>query len=147
MSIIRADQAPTFELPGVRFTAYAAPSRGSAELCTWQITVAPDQEPASHTLDRDETFLVLEGRLRVTPDGEDLGPGDVVVVPAGETIAVVNPGLCPRAGLRGDRRRLHRDDPRRPDAPAPVGAMSRARPSRASVTTLTAGVRLLRVSR
>ena len=95
MSIIRADQAPTFELPGVRFTAYAAPSRGSAELCTWQITVAPDQEPTSHTLDRDETFLVLEGRLRVTPDGEDLGPGDVVVVPAGETIAVVNPGSVP----------------------------------------------------
>ena len=95
MSIIRAGQAPTFELPGVRFTAYAAPSRGSAELCTWQITVSPDQLPASHTLDRDETFLVLEGRLRVTPDGEELGPGDVVVVPAGETIAVVNPGSVP----------------------------------------------------
>jgi quercetin dioxygenase-like cupin family protein len=95
VSIIRADQAPTFELPGIRFTAYAAPSRGSAELCTWQITVAADQEPAPHTLDRDETFLVLEGRLRVTPDGEDLGPGDVAVVPAGDTIAVVNPGPDP----------------------------------------------------
>jgi mannose-6-phosphate isomerase-like protein (cupin superfamily) len=95
MSIIRADQAPTFELPGLRFTAYAAPSRGSAELCTWKITVSPDQEPVSHILDRDETFLVLEGRLRVTPDGEDLGPGDVAVVPAGETIAVVNPGSVP----------------------------------------------------
>jgi mannose-6-phosphate isomerase-like protein (cupin superfamily) len=95
MSIIRADQAPTFELPGVKFTAYAAPSRGSAELCTWQITVAPDQEPTAHTLDRDETFLVLEGRLRVTPDGEDLGPGDVALAPAGETIAVLNPGPVP----------------------------------------------------
>src|SRR5215203_167041 len=95
MPIIRAHQAPTFELPGVRFAAYAAPSRGSAELCTWQITVAPDQDPAPHTLDRDETFLVLEGQLRVTPDGEDLGAGDVAVVPAGETIAVLNPGSVP----------------------------------------------------
>ena len=95
MPIIRADEAPTFHLPGVQFTAYAAPSRGSAELCTWQITVAPDQEPAPHTLDRDETFLVLEGRLRVNPGGEDLGPGDVAVVHAGETIAVVNPGSIP----------------------------------------------------
>jgi mannose-6-phosphate isomerase-like protein (cupin superfamily) len=95
MPIIRADQAPTFDLPGVQFTAYAAPSRGSADLCTWQITVAPDQEPTAHTLDRDETFLVLEGRLRINPDGEDLGPGDVAVVHAGETIAVVNPGSIP----------------------------------------------------
>ncbi len=95
MTIIRGHEAPQFELPGVSFTAYAAPSRGSAQLCTWQITVAADQEPAPHTLDRDETFLVLEGQLRVTPDGDDLGPGDVAVVPAGRTILVVNPGSAP----------------------------------------------------
>jgi mannose-6-phosphate isomerase-like protein (cupin superfamily) len=92
MIVLRAADAPTFDLPGVRFSAYAAPSRGSSELCTWQITVAPGNEGAPHTIDRDETFLVLSGRLRVTPEGEHLGPGDVAIVPAGHPISVVNPG-------------------------------------------------------
>jgi quercetin dioxygenase-like cupin family protein len=92
MTVVRASECPTFELPGVRFSAYAAPSRGSRELCTWRITVAPGNHGAPHTLDRDETFLVLSGRLRFTPDGDELGAGDVAIVPAGEPIEVVNPG-------------------------------------------------------
>ena len=92
MPVIRATDSATFDLPGVRFSAYAAPSRGCQDLCTWQITVAPANEAAPHTLDRDETFLVLSGRLRVTPDGELLAPGDVAIVPAGEPITVFNPG-------------------------------------------------------
>jgi mannose-6-phosphate isomerase-like protein (cupin superfamily) len=92
MTVIRAADSATFELPGVRFAAYAAPSRGSRELCTWQIVVAPDHEATPHTLDRDETFLVLSGRLKVTPDGELLEAGDVAIVPAGEPISMVNPG-------------------------------------------------------
>ena len=92
MAVVRAAQSPTFELPGVRFSAYAAPSRGCQELCTWQITVEPGHEAPPHTIDRDETFLVLSGRLRFTPDGAELGPGDVAIVPAGEPIALTNPG-------------------------------------------------------
>ena len=92
MPVIRAHESPTFELPGVRFSAYAAPSRGSHELCTWQISVEPGHRAAAHTLDRDETFLVLSGRLRFTPDGDELGPGDVAIVPAGEQILLTNPG-------------------------------------------------------
>ena len=92
MPVIRATESPTFDLPGVCFSAYAAPSRGSHELCTWRITVAPGNEGAPHTLDRDETFLVLSGRLQFTPDGPELGAGDVAIVPAGEPIAVINPG-------------------------------------------------------
>jgi mannose-6-phosphate isomerase-like protein (cupin superfamily) len=92
MPVIRAADSATFDLPGVRFSAYAAPSRGCQDLCTWQITVAPSHDPALHTLDRDETFLVLSGRLRVTPDGELLEVGDVAIVPAGEPISLVNPG-------------------------------------------------------
>jgi quercetin dioxygenase-like cupin family protein len=92
MPVIRADESPAFELPGVRFSGYAAPSRGSQELCTWQITVEPGHRAGVHTLDRDETFLVLSGRLRLTPDGEELGPGDVAIVCAGDEIALANPG-------------------------------------------------------
>jgi mannose-6-phosphate isomerase-like protein (cupin superfamily) len=93
MTVIRADQAPRFEVPGVAFAGLAAPSRGSTEVCTWRITVAPrlvsDQ---SHTLDRAEVFMVTNGALQVTEGGDLLGPGDAAVVPAGTPIFVANPG-------------------------------------------------------
>ena len=93
MRVIHAVDAPKFELPGVEFTGLAAPSRGSAGLCTWKLTVAPGHGgDASHTLDRDEVFMVLSGTVQITPDGEKLGPGDAVVVPAGEPISLANLG-------------------------------------------------------
>jgi len=96
VTVIRATEAPRFELPGVEFTGLAAPSRGSTDVCTWQIIVAPGfVSPEPHTLDRDEIFMVTEGALRMTPGGERLGPGDAVVVPAGSPILLVNPGDRP----------------------------------------------------
>jgi mannose-6-phosphate isomerase-like protein (cupin superfamily) len=88
--------APTFELPGVRFTALAAPSRGSAEICAWQLTVSPGLDsPEPHTLDHDEVFVVTAGGIRLTPGGEIAGRGDALVVPAGEPIQLANPGPEP----------------------------------------------------
>ena len=96
MSVIRGASAPRFELPGVEFTALAAPSRGSADICTWKLTVAPTREPdGAHTLDQDEIFMVLSGSVRATPGGETLGPGDAVIVPAGDPIQLVNVGTEP----------------------------------------------------
>ncbi|TCC62259.1 cupin domain-containing protein [Kribbella pittospori] len=93
MQIIRAAEAPRFRLPGVEFTGLAAPSRGSAGLCTWKLTVDPGvRGDAPHTIDRDEVFMVLSGTVQVTPDGEKLGAGDAVVVPAGEQISLTNLG-------------------------------------------------------
>lgn len=96
MSVIRASTAPRFQLPGVEFTGLASPSRGSADICTWRLTVQPDRpidEP--HTLDQDEIFMVISGSVRATPGGEPLGPGDAVVVPAGSPIQLVNLGDSP----------------------------------------------------
>jgi mannose-6-phosphate isomerase-like protein (cupin superfamily) len=93
MYVIRATDAPRFRLPGVEFTGLAAPSRGSAGLCTWKLTVDPGvggDEP--HTLDRDEVFMVLAGTVQITPDGDKLTAGDAFVVPAGEPIALTNLG-------------------------------------------------------
>jgi len=96
MSVIRGASAPRFELPGVEFTALAAPSRGSADICTWKLTVAPGRDPDQpHTLDQDEIFMVLSGAVRATPGGEVLGAGDAVVVPAGSPIQLVNTGAEP----------------------------------------------------
>ncbi|MFI6676657.1 cupin domain-containing protein [Kribbella sp. NPDC050470] len=96
MQVVRADEAPVFELPGVRFTVMAAPSLGSAGLCTWKLTVDPGaggDQP--HTVDRDEVFMVLDGTVQVTPDGDKLGAGDAVVVAAGEPIRLTNLGAGP----------------------------------------------------
>jgi mannose-6-phosphate isomerase-like protein (cupin superfamily) len=96
MTVIRAAEAPRFQLPGVEFTGLAAPSRGSAGLCTWRLIVdAGLAGKESHTIDRDEVFMVLSGTVQVTPDGEKLGPGDAIVVPAGEPIQLSNLGDTP----------------------------------------------------
>jgi len=93
MHIITAGSAPRFELPGVEFTGYAAPSRGSDALCTWQITVAPGLvSDQAHTLDQDEIFQVTSGAIRLNADGPVLAAGDCAVVPAGEPILLSNPG-------------------------------------------------------
>jgi mannose-6-phosphate isomerase-like protein (cupin superfamily) len=95
MTLIRESHAPRFSVPGVDFTAYAAPSRGSGEICTWQITVEVGADSAPHTLDRDEVFFVLDGAVRLTPDGEVLHAQDVGVVRAGDRIALSNAGDVP----------------------------------------------------
>ena len=96
MSIIRQAEAPRFELPGIEFTGMAAPSRGSAGLCTWRLAVAAGLvSPEPHTIDQDEVFMVMAGALRITADGETVHAGDTVVVPAGTAIQLANPGGTP----------------------------------------------------
>lgn len=93
MPIIRAAEAPQFQLPGAQFTGLASPSRGSADICTWRLRLdAGQRNDAPHTLDRDEIFMVVSGTVQITPDGEKLGAGDAAVVPAGEPIQVRNLG-------------------------------------------------------
>lgn len=95
-TVIRAAEAPRFELPGVEFTAAAAPSRGSEQVCTWRLTVAPGHDTdEAHTVDATEIFMVAAGSVRITPDGEPVHPGDTVVVPAGDPIRLVNLGDDP----------------------------------------------------
>ncbi|GAA4262325.1 cupin domain-containing protein [Dactylosporangium darangshiense] len=91
MSIVRAADAPRFELNGAQFVVYAGPSHGSKEICTWRLTVPGGSQSIPHTLDRDEVFVVLSGAIRITPDGEVLTGGDSAVVPAGERIELGNP--------------------------------------------------------
>ncbi len=93
MQLIEATAAPVFELPGITFTAMASPSRGSAELCTWKLTVAaglPTTQP--HSLDHDEIFMVTVGAVLIGVDGTLVRAGDALVVPAGKLIQLANPG-------------------------------------------------------
>ena len=89
----RADEAPRFSLPGLEFTGLASPSRGSADLCTWRLTVEPGMAATEpHYLDRDEIFMVVCGAIRLSPEGEAVCAGDVAVVPSGAPIQLANAG-------------------------------------------------------
>jgi len=92
-TVTRASEAPTFRLPGLQFTGLASPSRGSAGVCTWRLTLEPGLEsPEPHSLDRDEIFMVTRGAVRLAMGGEPVSAGDVAVVPAGTAIQVANAG-------------------------------------------------------
>ena len=92
-TVTRASETPRFQLPGVEFTGLASPARGSSDLCTWRLTLEPDlRSPESHTIDRDEVFMVVGGEVKLHPEGEPLSAGDVAVVPAGHPIQVLNVG-------------------------------------------------------
>lgn len=90
MAIFRSIDSVDHQAHGSTFSSYAAPSRGSAQLCAWRLTVPADQQGVAHRPTREEILLVLDGALQVTLDGasSELGPGDVAVVPAGSEFRV-----------------------------------------------------------
>ena len=85
MNLITAADAAIFDIPDTHVIAYAAPSRGSTELCLWRIDIAPASTSPLHHMDCEEVFLCLDGHAVVmTSAGErPLQSGDCLVLPAG----------------------------------------------------------------
>lgn len=90
MPVFDASDAQSYEVHGSRFRSFVSPSRGSEQLCAWQLTVAADTRGVSHRPTREEVLLVLSGSLLVTLDATTttLHPGDVALVPAGSELRV-----------------------------------------------------------
>jgi quercetin dioxygenase-like cupin family protein len=101
MPIIKSSTAPTFQLHGLDVVGLAAPSRGASETCVWRITLAPGTPGTPHVVDREEIFVGLAGEACVELEGEQtvLASGDVLVVPAGRSFSVSNPGAEPFTAL------------------------------------------------
>jgi len=97
MPLITAAAAPVFELPGVRFTGLAAPSRGARETAVCLVSIAPGTVPTAHRLTREETFVAIEGAARATLAGVDyeLAAGSALVVPPDTEFALANPHDAP----------------------------------------------------
>jgi mannose-6-phosphate isomerase-like protein (cupin superfamily) len=93
MPVITASDAPNFDIPGVRFTGLAAPSRGARETSVWRLSMAPATEPRTHRLTREEVLVVLNGTGRFTIGMEefDVGAGGAVIVPANTDFSLSNP--------------------------------------------------------
>ena len=85
MPILRFDDAPLFDLSGVRIRGLSSPARGAAEIMTYRVELAAGQRVPDHTHDHEEVSHLLSGRWTVTIDGQDsaLRPGDTAVIPAG----------------------------------------------------------------
>jgi quercetin dioxygenase-like cupin family protein len=97
MPLITTPMSPVFELPFLSVTGLAAPSRGAQETCVWRLTLPPGAPGTTHSVNREEIFVALEGRATVAIGGEelDLCAGDTLIVPAGEPFALANPGSEP----------------------------------------------------
>jgi quercetin dioxygenase-like cupin family protein len=94
MPVIRSAEAVVHDMHGTRFTSYAAPARGSQELCAWRIDVPPGSTGVAHTITREEIVVVLSGAMDLTLDeaASTVPAGDVAVLPAGATVRVDNAG-------------------------------------------------------
>jgi quercetin dioxygenase-like cupin family protein len=92
MSITRAAQVPFFDLDGFHFLGYTSPSRGSTELCTWQLTIDPGAASDAHRLNHEEVFIPLQGTFSVVLEGEEfeLTAGDAISVPPQCLLQVTN---------------------------------------------------------
>lgn len=101
MPVIAAPPAPTHQLPGVRFTSLATPSRGSTDTSVWRVEIDPATRPTTHRVTREEVFVVLEGTARVRIDGTDhtAGPGASIVVPPGVPFELAAAGDGPMRAL------------------------------------------------
>jgi quercetin dioxygenase-like cupin family protein len=86
MSILPAPVGATHELPGVRFTTLASPSKGSRETSVWHVEVHGHADAVTHQVTREEIFVALEGEARATLDHTDMP------LHAGETL-VLAPGV------------------------------------------------------
>ncbi|MFI1994329.1 cupin domain-containing protein [Actinoplanes sp. NPDC020271] len=90
MGIHRRNDAVRHDLHGSVFHSYVSPSAGSEELCAWRLEIAGGTAGVRHRVGKEEVFLLLSGRIRVHLDGvtEQMGPGDVLRVPAGAEFGI-----------------------------------------------------------
>ncbi|WCD91060.1 hypothetical protein KPP03845_200021 (plasmid) [Streptomyces xanthophaeus] len=75
--------------PNATMTGLAAPSRGSAELSTWTVSMESGATGPEHSITREQVWTVTEGSLEVTCEG------DTHKVLAGQSL-ILPPGLVRR---------------------------------------------------
>src|SRR5258708_2640820 len=95
MPVIRRPEAPTFAVDHARasFVGLAAPSPGSQETSVCEVTVPAGEQGVTHSLDREEIFVVLVGRAVADVDGAayELAAGDCLILPAQQSFSLSNP--------------------------------------------------------
>jgi len=82
----------------VRLAVLSGPADGSGTSVSFEVWDPGGSQPPNSHSDSVETFVVLAGRGRAYSDEHvrDLGPGDVLVLPAGSTHRIVNTSATER---------------------------------------------------
>ncbi len=86
--------APHFARDGFTFRPLAVPSRGSAEIAVWALEMAPGAVSETHSMDREEVFVVVSGTVSATVADREVtaGPGDAIIVPAHAALQIRDAG-------------------------------------------------------
>ncbi|MEU4356180.1 VOC family protein [Streptomyces virginiae] len=73
--------------PNATMTGLASPSRGSAELSTWTVTMEAGATGPEHSISREQVWTVTAGVLEVTCDGrgQQVSAGQTLILPADRT--------------------------------------------------------------
>ena len=84
--------APRFARDGFTFRPLAVPSRGSTELAVWALELEPGATSETHSMDREEVFVVVGGAVSATVADREVsaGPGDAIIVPPHATLQIRN---------------------------------------------------------
>ncbi|MBO3746002.1 cupin domain-containing protein [Streptosporangiaceae bacterium NEAU-GS5] len=111
MSVVSMADAPEIEMDGAVFRPLAVPSRGTAELAVWTVTIPPGAQATPHIVSREEILIVRSGRAAGTVGGEsvDAGPGQALIFPPDTPVSVANASAteplemlcCTSAGIKG----------------------------------------------
>ena len=117
MPIIKSTETPTFTAHGLTVTGLASPSRGSCETSTWRVVMEPGCAGTTHSVDREEIFVVLAGAALATLHGVEhrLAAGDTLIVPPHTPFSLANPHDAPYEAIAifpvGGRARLPECEP------------------------------------
>jgi quercetin dioxygenase-like cupin family protein len=85
MQVISETEERTTRSAAADAAALAGPSRGSTELSSWRVRMAPAAEGPVHAIDREQVFMPVVGAFAITAEGETVtvAAGQAVVLPAG----------------------------------------------------------------
>jgi mannose-6-phosphate isomerase-like protein (cupin superfamily) len=94
MPVVTPSQAPTFDAAGATVTGLASPSRGSIDTAAWRIRLPAEKPSPSHSVSREEIFVVVDGALTAQFHDRDetAEAGGALIVPAGEQFTLVARG-------------------------------------------------------
>jgi quercetin dioxygenase-like cupin family protein len=84
--VIVVETARATETPNATLASLATPSLGSAELCTWRVTMRPGAEGPVHAIDREQVWMPLSGSLAFTVGDSTsvVTAGQSAILPADE---------------------------------------------------------------